>query len=98
MTSRTDQTRQAIRLASTSEQIEQQERTAVEEALSAPTKPIFNTYSQALAGRLIAEERSLKETMADIQAKKEELDAQMVDAMLAHSGVAAALNALQHNR
>ena len=68
--------------------------TAVAEAL-ARSAPVFNTHSQALAGRLIAEERALKEIVADIDARIAELNAQRTDAMLAESGIARALEALQ---
>lgn len=55
----------------------------------------FNTHSQALAGRLIAEERALNEIVADIDAKLAELNEQRTDAMLAHSMISHALIAAQ---
>jgi ABC-type amino acid transport substrate-binding protein len=68
-----------------------------EDAMQAPA-PIFNTHSQALAGRLVAEERALIEQCADIDAKIAALQAERTDVLLAQSGITAALGAMERNR
>jgi microsomal dipeptidase-like Zn-dependent dipeptidase len=78
--------------------IEKAELAAVEAALSTPTQPVNTTHSNALAGMLLAHERQLKEKVADIDSKIAELNAERTDAMLAESGVSAALRALQNNK
>lgn len=67
---------------------------AVSDALK-PAAPLFNTHSQALAGRLLAEERALKEIVANLDARIAELNAERTDAMLAESGIVRALEGLQ---
>ncbi len=96
---RTAETVRALRAVDTPPVKEQGER-AVQEALEdkTQTQPVFTTHSNALAGMLIAHERQLKEKVADIDAKIAELNAERTDAMLAESGVSAALQALQNNR
>lgn len=74
---------------------QQQGEEAVGEALSKSMAPIFNTHSQALAGRLIAEEKALINIVGDIDRRIAELNAERDDAMLAHSGISKALGALQ---
>lgn len=70
---------------------------AVREGVAAQAN-VFNTHSQALAGRLIAEERALIEVVADIDAQIAKLNEQRTDAMLAHSMVSHALQAAQRGR
>lgn len=72
---------------------------SVEEALTQDQgPPPFNSHSQSFAARLIAEERSLRETVGNIDAQIAALNAQRTDAMLAQSGITAALAALQRGK
>ena len=70
---------------------------SVSEGVAGKVK-IFNTHSQALAGRLMAEEHALREVVADIDAQIAALNDQRTDAMLAYSGVEHALRALETGR
>lgn len=56
---------------------------------------VFNTHSQAFAGRLIAEGNALRQLADDIDEKIEKLQAERNDVMLAWSGCNAALGKLQ---
>ena len=87
---------QAIAAARQTEQ-ESELVEAVREGVAAQAK-VFNTHSQALAGRLIAEERALVEVVADIDAKIAKLNEERTDAMLAHSMVSHALQAAERGR
>lgn len=72
---------------------------AAEQALTTPVgKPVFNTHSQAFVGRLMAEERSLKETAGNLRSKIDELEAEYTDVMLAESGVSAAIQAIKRGQ
>lgn len=70
---------------------------AVRDGIEAQART-FNTHSQALAGRLIAEERALVEIVADIDDKIRKLNDERTDAMLAHSGISNALAAMQRGQ
>lgn len=55
----------------------------------------FNTHSQALRGRLHAEQQAIAETLADLEAKRLEIIEQIEDAMLTHSMITHALDAAE---
>lgn len=95
--SRSDEVAEALHQAAEGEARDVAVHEAVEHALTDPAKT-FNTHSNALAGRLIAEERALIEIVADIDAKIADLQAQRTDAMLAHSMISHALGAGQRGR
>lgn len=87
----------AMQGAEAAHQVSQELQKSVSDAVAAPAK-VFNTHSNALAGRLIAEENALREVVADLDAQIAKLQEERTDAMLAHSGVAHALQALQKGR
>lgn len=84
----------AARLADEADGVSRDLAAAVGAGIEGKAKT-FNTHSQALAGRLIAEERALVEIVADIDEKIARLNDERTDAMLAHSGISNALSAMQ---
>ena len=88
---------EAMQNAAAADDLSRDLSAAVTEGVTGKAKT-FSTHSQALAGRLMAEERSLRETVADIDAKIAALNEERTDAMLAYSGVEHALRALETGR
>ena len=91
----------AIRTLTEQDQVGEQLAGAVRQGIEAQAGSkarTFNTHSQALKGRLAAEEQALRETLADLEARRLEIIEQIEDAMLAHSMVAHALAAADRGR
>ena len=97
MSTKTD-IHEAVEALRSEDELRNQLAATVSEAIAAPAAPVFNTHSQALAGRLIAEQRALIEIVADIDAQLGALNAQRTDAMLAQSGITNALAALERGK
>lgn len=55
----------------------------------------FNTHTQGLKGRLMAEEQALRETLADLEARRADIVEQIEDGMLALSMIGHALSAAE---
>lgn len=90
-----DETIAALRSIAEEERVATELSNAVREGIETEARKAktFTTHSQSFRGRLHAELQSINETLADLAARRQEIDDQIEDAMLTHSMIAHALDA-----